>query len=150
MGQYHVSASDLIPAPPLRVYHILRDYHKEHPAILPKPYFEALRVIQGGMGEGTVFEADMNVMGTKGSFRMSVREPEPGRVLIEEDAAIGLTTTFVVDPVQNGDQAHLTISTDGQTSPGFKGMFERLFMPLILKRVYRAEFKKLAAYVQEE
>lgn len=147
MGAYQVSTSEVIPAPPARVYAILKDYRQEHPAILPKQFFKKLTVLEGGNGEGTVFEAEMNVFGAKSTVRMRVREPEPGRVLVEEDPSTGMVTTFMVERLHDGEQAHVTISTHAQTSTGIKGLIERLASPPIMRHIYRAELKNLAAYI---
>jgi hypothetical protein len=49
-----------------------------HPAFLPKNYFRKMEVEGGGVGEGTVFHAEMEVFGSKFAFRMRVSEPQPG------------------------------------------------------------------------
>ena len=44
MTHYHAEASEIINAPPEKVYAILADYHEGHPAILPARYFTGLTV----------------------------------------------------------------------------------------------------------
>ena len=81
MSYYEAEASAVIPASPDRVYDILTDYHKAHPAILPAPYFEKIKVVSGGRGAGTTFDLTMNVFGVRRDFHMVVSEPEPDRLL---------------------------------------------------------------------
>lgn len=144
MKTYQVKASAIIDAPPARVYHIISDYHEGHPAILPVRYFTGMRVEQGGQGAGTVAAVDMNVFGAKSHFKMTVSEPEPGRVLREEDADAGVVTTFTIDPVNGGDRSRVTIITTTRTSPGLKGWLERVMNPAITRRIYREELAQLA------
>ena len=92
MSNIHVSVSRVIDAPADVIYGILSDYRAGHPSILPKPYFKELVVEEGGVGEGTVARVGMEVMGSQQTLRLRVTEPEPGRVLREEDAAAGVVT----------------------------------------------------------
>ncbi|HUS17534.1 MAG TPA: SRPBCC family protein [Chloroflexia bacterium] len=136
----------IIPAPPAAVYAILADYHERHPRILPES-FRNLRVLAGGHGAGTVFQVTMEVLGTRRTYRLTVTEPEPGRVLVESDPAAGLTTTFTLTPAGEGRATHLRIATTSSASPGLAGRIERLLSPPIMRRIYRAELARLAAYV---
>jgi hypothetical protein len=53
--------------------------------ILPKPYFTKLEVEQGGMGAGTIIRIHMRVFGAERILRQRVSEPDPGRILVEQD-----------------------------------------------------------------
>jgi len=140
--------SQVIDAGPARVYEILSDYRTEHPRILPKPYFASLVVEEGGQGEGTVFRAEMNVMGVKQTLRMRVTEPEPGRVLQEEDSAAGVTTTFTVTPLDGGRRSRLTIATTWAPKPGIAGCIEGMITPPVTRRIYKKELDLLNAYAK--
>ena len=83
MAMYRVSATKVIAAPAARVYDLLADYREGHPSILPKAYFISHTVEQGGRGAGTVVAFQMKLMGRTQSFRSTISEPEPGRVLVE-------------------------------------------------------------------
>lgn len=144
MSSMYIEASATIPASPKRLYDLLSDYRTEHPAILPKPYFTGLDVVQGGRGAGTVFDAHMSVMGSQNTLHMTVTEPEPGRVLMEEDTERGTVTTFTIDPLDDGSQAYLTIATRYYPT----GLLERVIIRPFLNRVYKAELEKIASYVQ--
>jgi hypothetical protein len=144
----HVEVTEIIDAPPAQVYAVLADYRTSHPAILPDA-FKSLTVEQGGYGEGTVFITHMEVMGVKQSYHMTVTEPQPGRVLAEEDAEVGTYTEFIVEPAGNKQQTRLTISTTGRRAEGFAGIMEGLINPPIMRRIFKREMAKINAYVRQ-
>lgn len=150
MGQIFVEQSAMIPAPPEKVYAILADYRVGHPAILPRPTFRELAVEEGGQGAGTVLRVQMEVMGVKQSYHLRVSEPEPGRILVEEDPDVGLKTTFTVAPLKGGQRSLVTIATASRTSPGLRGLMERLVNPPVTRRIYRQELQQLSDYVQQQ
>src|SRR5277367_2938252 len=129
MKPYHAEGSRIIKAPPERVYAILTDYRNEHPRILPKPYFMFLHVDKGGIGEGTLIQFQMNVLGRTQNFRAAITEPEPGReideVYFEPE---GVITRFFVRPFGHDKQSKVTIQTEGTIEgSGVFGWLERLF-----------------------
>jgi len=148
MSQIHVEVSEVIEARPEKVYAILADYRASHPAILPKPYFTELTVEQGGQGAGTIIHVGMNVMGVKRAYRQVISEPEPSRVLVESDAAAGVTSSFTVDPLNGGQHSRVTIATDAAASPGVMGWMERLFSPSVMRHIFKKELQQLAEYVR--
>ncbi len=150
MGRGHAEAAAVIAARPADIYAVLADYRNEHPHILPKAYFSALEVEQGGRGAGTVFRVRTRFLGVERSYHMVVSEPEPGRVLVETDIGSGLATTFTVTPLDNGERARVQIATDWKTSAGLGEMVEKALTPPIMWRIYRAELRQLAAYVQNK
>ena len=139
MNQYEVSVSRVIQAPPAAVYAVFADYHHSHAAVLPKPYFTGMTVEKGGTGAGTEITVHMAVMGAKVTYHMVVTEPEPGRVLQEEDKALGVVTTFTVDPVNNGEASRVKLYTRARTSAGLKGFIEKLITPPISRKIYNEE-----------
>lgn len=147
MGEIHMEASKVIDAPAERIYAVLADYRTSHPAILPKAYFKGLRVEAGGVGAGTVVVADMEVYGVRRSYRLTVSEPQPGRVLAEADAAAGMATQFILEPVGDGRQTRLTIASDVRTSGGVQGWLERMMNPAIMRKIYNEELELIAGYV---
>lgn len=148
MAPIHVEVSEVIAAQPERVYAILTDYRVSHQAILPKSYFTDVTVEQGGQGAGTIVRTHMKVMGTAMNYRLIVSEPQPGRVLKEEDTAVGVATTFTVAPLDDGQHSRVTIATDAAPSPGVRGWLERLFNPPVMRRIYREELRQLGEYVR--
>ncbi len=150
MSEVYVEASDVIDARPEEIYAILTDYRVEHPAILPKPYFEELTVEQGGQGAGTVFHLRMKVLGRTFAYRQTVSEPQPGRVLVEATDDASVVTTFTLEPLDEGRQTRVTIATATKASPGLVGVMERLTTPPVTGRIYRQELRNLAEYLRSK
>jgi hypothetical protein len=150
MDQITLHAAAVLAARPEDVYATIADYRHGHQQIIPKGSFSDLRVDQGGYGAGTVIRFNMRTLGGQQAFHQRVSEPEPGRILVEQDieSAQQVTTTFTVLPHQNGQQSHVTISTTMNASPGLRGWVERLIVPLVTPRVYRQELKLLEAAAQ--
>lgn len=144
----HVEVTEIINARPEKIYGILTDYHTGHPSILPKPYFTYLTVEKGGIGAGTEIRVGMAVFGVKKDYDLVVTEPQPGRVLKEEDAAQGVVTHFTVEQLGSGEQSRVTIATDSRSAAGFAGVMERLINPPVSRRIYKQELKNLAAAVR--
>lgn len=150
MSYYEAEATAVIPAPPTVVYAIIADYQVGHPAIVPPQYFEKLVVREGGRGAGTLVDVHMNVMGVKNILQARVTEPEPGRVLVEDDPDAGVKTTFTVDPVDDGRHARVTIHTRARVSGGLRGAIEKRLNPLVARRIFEAELKRLADYAARQ
>lgn len=149
MNTYQAEASAVIDAPAARVYEIIADYRLTHPTILPQRYFTGIEVTEGGRGAGTKLTTTMNVYGTKAVYHLTVTEPEPGRVLLEEDPAAGIATTFTVEPLDDGAGSRVTIATTARSSGGLRGRLERVMNPAIMERIYREELELLAAAAKE-
>src|SRR5437764_184072 len=151
MGQIKVRASAVLDARPEDVYATIADYQHGHPNILPKESLYDLRVEQGGYGAGTIIRFKMKALGVEQTFYQRVSEPEPGRVLVEQDidSAQNVITTFTVTPVEQGQKSHVEIATTMNASPGFKGFLERIIVPIINPPVYRKELKLLEAVAQQ-
>jgi hypothetical protein len=144
MPEIHASVSAVIDAPPRTIYGIIADYHRGHPAILPRKYFENLVVEEGGVGAGTRIRFDMRSFGGVRTFRAAITEPEPGRRLVETDVETGTVTTFTVERGPKGPRhACVTIETRYRRG-GVRGWVERVLAPLFLRTVYRAEVVALA------
>jgi hypothetical protein len=136
------SSSRLIPARPEVLYEILADYRSGHPRILPEPPFRSLVVERGGRGAGTLIRVEMKLLGRTRSFRAAISEPEPGRVLVEDNDT-GYRTTFSVEPREGGAGALVTISTALPAGGGLRGFFERRVVPRLLRPVYIRELELL-------
>ncbi len=104
-----------------------------------------------GGDAGTIIRFKARILGVEQSFHHRVSEPEPGRVLVEQDidTARNLTTTFVVTPLEEGKKSQVEISTTMNTSSGLKGLVERLVMPGANSSIYRKELKLLEAVTQQ-
>jgi hypothetical protein len=143
----HVEYAAEIEAPAAKVHAVITDYHVGHPAIVPKPEFHNWKVVQGGKGAGSIISFDATVMGQTVHYHQIVTEPEPGRVISEDDEALGVFTKFILDPLDGGKRTRVTISTDFRDKPGVQGLVERLLNPVIAKGLYKRELANLAEYV---
>lgn len=149
MGEYQVKSTAMINAPAARVYAIIADYHNGHPHILPKHIFTELVVEAGGVGQGTLLRFQMSAFGQTRTIRAAISEPEPGRLLVESSLDGGSVTTFTVDPLTGGQQAHVTIATNGKTtSSGVSAMIERFLTKRFLLNVYAQELKLLKQFAE--
>ena len=151
MGQIKVRASAVLDAHPEDVYATIADYQHGHPNILPKASLYDLQVEQGGYGAGTIIRFKMKALGVEQTFYQRVSEPEPGRVLVEQDidSAQNVITTFTVTPVEQGQKSHVEITTTMNTNPGLRGLMERIIVPIINPQIYRKELKLLEAVTQK-
>lgn len=149
MGQIKARAEAVLDARPGDVYATIADYRQGHPAILPKDNFYDLQVEQGGYGAGTVIRFKSRVLGVERSLYHRVSEPEPGRVLVEQDidSLQNIVTTFTVIP--QGQQSRVEISTTMNASPGLQGLVERIVVPILNARIYRKELKLLERVAQK-
>ena len=146
MAKVNASAERTIDAPAERVYGYLRDMHK-HAHFLP-PAFSNFRVVEGGVGAGTVTTFTVTAGGRTRDYRMTVAEPEPGRVLTESDANSTLVTTFTVTP--DGASSRVRIATQWQGASGIGGFFERTFAPRVMRGIYDDELERLDRYAGEQ
>ena len=119
---------------------------RRRPHILPQQFFTGLTVEEGGKGAGTVLRAEMNVYGSKSSFRQRVAEPEPGRVLTESNIDDDLVTTFTFDPLDGG-KCRLTIATDYSAGSALAAWIHRLTRLPIMRRIYKAELEQINSYM---
>ncbi len=151
MGQITVKAMDVLDARPEDVYATIADYHEGHPRILPKGKLYDLQVEQGGRGAGTIIRFKARMLGVEQPFHHRVSEPEPGRVLVEQDidTAQNLTTTFIVIPLEEGKKSQVEIHTTMNASSGLKGLVERLVLSLANPSIYRKELKLLEVVAQQ-
>jgi uncharacterized protein YndB with AHSA1/START domain len=145
MGTIRVSAERPIEASPETVYGLLADM-SEHPRFLP-PAFSDFRVETGGVGTGTVTRFKVTAGGRSREYRMTVDEPDPGRVLTESDTNSTLVTTFTVTP--DGASSRVRIDTAWQGAGGVGGFFERLFAPRVMKGIYADELERLNTYARD-
>lgn len=147
MARVVITASAIVHAPPATAYGILADYLDGHPHILPRPPFGALMVESGGTGAGTVFRVQTRQGLKMRTFRMTVSEPEPGRVLRETDTESDLVSTFTVDSASGG-RSHVSITTTW-TRGGVRGMLEAMLVPRLAAPIYLKEIQNLDRLARE-
>ena len=144
MAGASLSVSAFIDAAPRDVYAVLADYCNGHRQILPRPPFTSLVVERGGIGEGTHILVEARVLGFRGSYRSVVTEPDPGRVLVETNDN-GFTTTFIVEPRDEGRRACVTISTEMVNASPWK----RRLIAFLLRPVFTKELAQLAVVLRD-
>ena len=144
MNVYEVSLEHRFPTSPERVYNLIVDM-EEHRRILPRQ-FESLDVLEGGKGAGTVFRLTINVMGSRTSLVMTLSEPEPGRIVQEQDEKAGVTTIWKLIP-EPGDRCLLRLTSQFPNKPGFSGWMERIATSSMIRSIYKRELKNMEEYL---
>lgn len=147
MAPISVSAERTVGAPAPEVYGYIADMREHHPHFLP-PAFSNFQVESGGVGAGTILRYKLTAGGRSRQYRTQIAEPEPGRVLTESDTGSTSVTTFTVTP--EGSACRVRISTRWQGAGGVGGVFERLFAPRVLRRLYDDELGRLDTYAQQQ
>ncbi len=142
MGTFNISASAAIPAPSQHVYGIIADYRNGHPHIIPPKYFRNLVVEEGGSGAGTKIRFEMILFGKAQAAQSVITEPEPGRILVESTTDGLAVTSFIVDPLDGGKAARVTISSEMKSL----GFVANALIKFLFKRIYREELALLTAY----
>ncbi len=146
MPVHRIEKSAQVNATAATTYMVIADYCTHHPAFLPKNYFRKMEVEAGGVGEGTVFHAEMEVFGSKFAFRMRVSEPQPGRVIQETDLDSGLVTTFTVEAT-SVDRSTVTIASEWERPAGLKGWLDSNMRAMTMRRIYTEELALLGQYI---
>jgi Polyketide cyclase / dehydrase and lipid transport len=142
MGRVIASASKDVAAAPERVLELLRDYRDTRPRLLPDNY-SAYRVEAGGQGAGTVIAYHFAAGRRERDYRLRVAETD--NTLREQDELSSFVSVWTVTPAGGGSQVTLEGSWDG--AAGIGGIFEGLFAPLALRRIYGEILTRLAAAV---
>jgi hypothetical protein len=143
MATVTARASKVVSAPPERVLEFLRDYREARPQILTDN-FSAYRVEQGGDGTGTVVAYHFESAGRGRDYRLRVEESDG--VVRERDEFSSFVSVWRVTPDAAG--SNVTVEAAWTGAGGIGGVFERLFAPLGLKRVYGEILDRLSQSVQ--
>ena len=125
-----------IPARQDRVFAFLADYADARPRILTPQYAE-YRVEQGGRGAGTVISYQFR----ERRYFLRVEAPA-ANTLLERDIVSSLVTTWRVMPAPN-ERSIVRVVTEWRGSGGIGGVFERVFAPRGLRRVYEQLLERL-------
>lgn len=141
MSRVTIKAEALIDAPAQDVYATIADYRHGHPQIIPPENLYDLQVEAGGYGAGTIIRFKSRILGVEQAFYQRVSEPEPGRVLLEEDidSAQAESSRFTVLPQAGGQKSQVEIVMSMLTSPGLKGLLERLVLSKMLPGILKKE-----------
>jgi len=143
MAKVTARASKRLGAPPARVLEFLRDYRSARPRILPGNY-SLYRVEAGGEGAGTVLSYHFAAGRRERDYRLTVEESNDG--LRERDQLSSFVSTWTVAP--NGTDSNVTLEGSWDGAEGVAGIFEGLFAPLVLRRVYGEILTRLAAELE--
>jgi hypothetical protein len=142
MAKVTARATKHVAAAPQQVFTFLRDYEHARPRILTSNY-SAYRVEEGGAGDGTIIAFHFAAGRRERDYRLRVEE-SPER-LVERDQLSSFATMWTVSPEGAGSTVTIESSWDG--AGGIAGIFEGLFAPLGLRRIYGQILDKLAAEV---
>lgn len=140
MAQVTARAVTTVPAPPEQVLERLRDY-AARPGLLTENYTN-YRVEAGGTGAGTVVAYHFAAGGRERDYRLRVAE-EAG-VLSERDELSSFVSTWTVEPLGPGTSSRVALEGSWQGAGGVAGIFEGLFAPLGLRRIYAQILANLA------
>jgi hypothetical protein len=141
MAKVIARSSRELAVAPEQVLEFLRDY-RERSKILTDNY-SAYRVEQGGRGDGTVIGYHFAAGGRERDYRLRVQEAKGA--LQEHDELSSFVSIWSVAPAGTGSEVTLEGSWDG--AGGIAGIFEGLFAPIGLRRIYGQVLERLAAAV---
>ena len=144
MGQVVAQTERVIATSPQRVRAFLSDYRNNRPRILPPEYFEDYRVEQGGDGAGTVISYRLRAGGRERAYRMRVEESAEDGQLLERDTESSLVTTWTLTPAESGERTLVSLASRWEGAGGIGGVFERLFAPRALRRIYDEVLRRLS------
>jgi hypothetical protein len=147
MGQVVAQTERVIAASPQRVRAFLSDYRNNRPRILPSEYFEDYRVEQGGDGAGTIISYRLRAGGRERPYRMRVEESAEDGRLVERDTRSSLVTTWTLTPTESGGRTLVSLRSNWEGAGGIGGVFERLFAPRALRRIYDEVLRRLSEAV---
>jgi hypothetical protein len=143
MARVTARAIKQVDAPPERVLEFLRDYREARPRILTDN-FTVYRVEAGGEGAGTVVAYHFAAGGRERDYRLRVEESNGS--LRERDELSSFISSWTVTP--EGAGSNVTLEGSWEQAGGIAGIFEGVFAPLGLRRIYGQILNRLAAAVQ--
>jgi hypothetical protein len=135
-------ASKLVNAPPEQVLAFLRDYREARPKILTEN-FTAYRVEQGGEGSGTIVAYHFETPRRGRDYRLRVEESD-GAVRERDEFSSFVSVWHVAS---DGTGTNVTVEASWAGAGGIGGVFERLFAPRVLARIYGEMLDRLAGAV---
>jgi Polyketide cyclase / dehydrase and lipid transport len=141
MAKVNAHATRELDVPTERVLEFLRDYREARPKILTGNY-TAYRVEQGGHGQGTVIGYHFAAGGRERDYRLRAQEQDG--VLQERDDLSSFVSTWTVVPTANRAGSSVTLEASWDGAGGIGGIFEGLFAPLGLRRIYSQILDRLA------
>lgn len=132
MTEVIAMAQRTIDAPRAAVRRALLDYRTVRPRLLSET-FSAFHVDEFGVGAGTVFGYRLHAGRRDRDYRMRVSEPDADTI-VERDLGSSLVTTWRLAERPGGTA--VTVTSTWQGAGGVGGVFERIFAPRALRRLY--------------
>jgi uncharacterized protein YndB with AHSA1/START domain len=138
-----VTKERTVAAPPAKAFAFLRDY-RQRPSIMP-PNVSEYQVESGGEGSGTVVRYRLRAGKRERAYHLEVEETAPGRELRESDKGSTFVTTWTLEPAEGGQKTLVRLHSQWQGAGGVGGIFERIFAPRGLGRIYDDLLSRLDA-----
>jgi carbon monoxide dehydrogenase subunit G len=135
-------ASKMVNAPPEQVLAFLRDYREARPKILTEN-FTSYRVERGGEGSGTIIAYHFETPRRGRDYRLRVEESD-GAVRERDEFSTFVSVWHVA---ADGAGTNVTVEASWAGAGGIGGVFERLFAPRVLARIYDEMLDRLAGAV---
>jgi Polyketide cyclase / dehydrase and lipid transport len=78
---------------------------------------------------------------------MRVEESAEDGLLVERDTQSSLVTTWTLTPAESGERTLVSLASRWEGAGGIGGVFERLFAPRALRRIYNEMLRRLSEAV---
>ena len=137
MASVTARATRRVAAPPERVLAFLRDYRESRPRILTAN-FSDYRVESGAAGEVIAYRFAAG----RREREYRLRAERSDDALVEHDERSTFVSRWTV--AADGEGSAVTIESSWEGAGGIPGIFEGLFAPLGLRRIYGEMLDKLA------
>lgn len=85
--------------------------------------------------------------GRERPYRMRVEESAEGGLLVERYTESTLVTTWTLTPAESGERTLVGLMSRWEGTGGIGGLFERLFAPRALRRIYDEVLERLSEAV---
>jgi len=145
MAQVSAASTILIDADPATVLDAIADYRSVRPKIL-SPQYSEYQVLQGGHGQGTV--AKWKLQATESRVReVQANVDVAGHTVIEKDVNSSMVINWTVAPAGPAGSS-VTVKTTWNGAGGVKGLFEKTFAPLGLRRIQDEVLANLKSEVE--
>ncbi|MCL5947146.1 MAG: SRPBCC family protein [Chloroflexi bacterium] len=129
-----------IPCAPTRVFPVIADVHSGQRMLLTE-HFRDYQVHRSKNGS-TLLSWVLHVGTHRRQYRMAIERVVPGKLLVERDTLSSFTLIWDVTAEEEGCRVVLESQWD-QRSRGVPALFERIFAPRSLQRIYEAMLYRL-------
>ncbi len=147
MARLVVKCERFIPCALTRVFPVIADVHHGRRMLLTE-HFRDYQVHRSKNGS-TLLSWVLHVGTHRRQYRMAIERVVPGKLLVERDTLSSFTLTWEVVAEGEGCRVVLESRWD-QRSHGFPALFERIFAPRALKRIYEAMLYRLESIASND